>query len=128
MSLREIAILYVDDEELNLFIFKNNFESNYPVFTASSGEEGLEILKQNSDKIIVVISDMRMPTMSGIEFISKAKALYDNIVYFILTGYNSNKEIEQALEDKLIAKWFSKPFSVENIESAIQEALPELDI
>ncbi|WP_462251958.1 response regulator [Ekhidna sp.] len=128
MSVREIAILYVDDEELNLFIFKNNFESNYPVFTASSGEEGLEILKQNSDKIIVVISDMRMPTMSGIEFISKAKALYDNIVYFILTGYNSNKEIEQALEDKLIAKWFSKPFSVENIESAIQEALPELDI
>ena len=126
MDTKEIAILYVDDEEVNLFLFKTNFEANYPVFTATSGEEGLAELEKHSDKIIVVISDMRMPGMNGVEFIRKAREKHDNIVYFILTGYACNDEIEEALEQHIIHQWFSKPFDMEKIEEAIQEALMEL--
>lgn len=127
IATKEIAILYVDDEDFNLFLFKSNFEANYPVFTASSGEEGLEVLKENNDKIIVVISDMRMPVMNGVEFITKARELYSNIAYFIITGYNSNKEIEDALQKKIIKQWFSKPFNMQSIEDAIQKALSNLN-
>ncbi len=126
MDTKEIAILYVDDEEVNLFLFRTNFEANYPVFTATSGEEGLKELEKHSDKIIVVISDMRMPGMNGVEFIRKAREIHDNIVYFILTGYSNNDEIDEALEQRVIHQWFSKPFDMEKIEEAIQEALLEL--
>lgn len=124
---KEIAILYVDDEEVNLFLFKANFEIEHPVFTASSGMEGLQVLEENQDKIIVVISDMRMPGMNGVEFIRKAREKHDNIAYFILTGYACDDEIEEALEQRIIHQWFSKPFDMEKIEEAIQEALMELD-
>ncbi|MEP1096159.1 MAG: response regulator [Cyclobacteriaceae bacterium] len=123
---KEIAILYVDDEEVNLFLFKTNFEASYPVFTATSGEEGLHELETHDDKIIVVISDMKMPGMSGVEFIRKAREKHNNIVYFILTGYASNEEIENALEERVIHQWFSKPFDMDKIEEAIQEALLEM--
>ena len=85
-ELDEIAILYVDDEDMNLFLFKSNFGKKYPVFTANSGPEGLKVLEENDDKIIVVISDMSMPGMNGVEFIMKAQQKYPLIGYFILTG------------------------------------------
>ncbi|MEQ9403589.1 MAG: response regulator [Cyclobacteriaceae bacterium] len=123
---KEITILYVDDEEANLFLFDVNFGSRYPVFTASSGGEALSVLEANSDEIIVVISDMKMPGMNGIEFIKEARNKYSNIVYFILTGYASNDEIEDALENKIIYQWFTKPFNMKEVEEAIQNALMEL--
>ncbi|MFK7951912.1 MAG: response regulator [Ekhidna sp.] len=121
----EICILYVDDEQLNLQLFKLNFQSKYPVWTASSGEEGLKILDENSDKIIVVISDMKMPGMNGVDFINAAKRKYDNIVYFILTGFPDNKQVIDAEKDRTIYKWFSKPFNMKEMEDTIHTALHE---
>lgn len=122
----DITILYVDDEEANLFLFDINFGSRYPVFTASSGHEALKVLEENRDKVIVVISDMKMPGMNGIEFINMARDRHSNIVYFILTAYASNEEIEDALENKVIYQWFTKPINMDEIESTIQNALVEL--
>lgn len=121
----KITILYVDDEEANLFIFEKMFEAKYHVLTAHSGTEGLESLKGHSADIIVVISDMRMPNMNGVEFIRKAKNNYANIAYFILTGFDFNDEIEEALNSHLIHKFFTKPFEMSDIEEAITEAVNE---
>lgn len=123
-----ITVLYVDDEELNLFLFEKSFESLYKVVTALSGTEGLEKLESHHDEIIVVISDMRMPSMNGIEFISKAKEKFQNIAYFILTAFDYNEQIEDALENKLIHRFFTKPFDITEIQQAVDEALTELDI
>lgn len=120
-----ITILYVDDEEANLFIFEKMFEKKYLVLTAHSGREGLEQLENNSSDIIVVISDMRMPAMNGVEFIREAKNNYSNIAYFILTGFDFNDEIEDALNTHLIHKFFTKPFEMQEIETAISEAIQE---
>ena len=68
----KIKILYVDDEEPNLYLFKYNFSKYFEVFTANRGSEALEVLNEQHD-IKVVISDMKMPLMSGIEFIKKNK-------------------------------------------------------
>lgn len=121
-DLSNITILYVDDEDINLFLFKSSFEPKYEVITARSGKEGLEKLEGYHDKIIVVISDMNMPMMNGIEFIEEARKTYKNIAYFILTGYDYNQEIDKALKTNVIQKFFTKPFVSAEIEAAVEAA------
>ncbi len=121
----KISILCVDDEEPNLFLFKVIFEKKYQVVTAISGDEGLEILESDHNKIVAVFSDMRMPNMSGLEFIKKAREEYKHIGYFILSGYSLNNEIHEAVEDKLIRRFFTKPFDTDEIENCIEELRSE---
>lgn len=115
-------ILYVDDEFLNLEVFKANFGDRYIVVTCNSGPEGLKILNEQDD-IKLVISDMKMPEMNGLEFISKAKEKYTDIAYFILTGFDITEEIKAALENNLIYKYFRKPINVDLIEGSIKQIL-----
>lgn len=119
----DITVLYVDDEKDNLFVFKANFNRTFEVITSLSPTLALEELDAHHNEIIVVISDMRMPEMNGIEFIKQAKAKYDDIFYYILTGYGHNPEIEAALTDQVIEKSFAKPFDVSEIEASILEAV-----
>lgn len=120
-----ITLLYVDDEPINLIVFELNFKDKYNVVTSESGEEGLLKLDSNTD-IIVVISDMKMPGMNGIEFIKKAKDSHLDINYFILTGFDITDEISEALENNLIQKYFRKPFDVNEISDAIEQAIEKL--
>ena len=83
----KISVLYVDDETINLKIFELSFKNRFKIFTALSGFEGLDILR-NELSILVVVSDMRMPKMDGLEFIEAAKKEFPNLVFFILTGYD----------------------------------------
>ena len=117
---RKPKILYVDDEFINLQLFKINFDNKYEVFTAENGITGLEVLDNNPD-IIVVISDMKMPLMNGIEFIKKAKEKYSHIRFYILTGFQITEEIQEALNSKLILKYFSKPFNFNKIDATLGE-------
>ena len=115
-------ILYVDDEEVNLLIFEKIFEKNYKVVTANSGEKGLKLLEDQPDTT-VVISDMKMPLMSGLEFIQEAKSKFSDIKYFILTAFHTNEEIREAMEKNLINNCFTKPLDFNQIDHAIQDAL-----
>ncbi len=118
----QTTILYVDDEDVNLTLFKIVFKKKFNVITALSGEEGLEKLKSNPN-VSVVISDMKMPGMNGIEFIKIAKKDFPEISFFILTGFDITEEIADALNERLIHKYFRKPFDMKEIESAIFEIL-----
>ncbi|MFO7828303.1 MAG: response regulator [Bacteroidales bacterium] len=118
----KITILYVDDEPLNLKLFEINFRKKFNVITALSGNKGLEILERN-EFVQVVISDMKMPGMNGIEFIKKAKSEFPGIKYFILTGFDITEEIADALNERLILKYFRKPFNMKEIEESIFEVL-----
>ncbi len=117
-----ITVLYVDDEPMNLRVFELNFKGKYNIITATSGEGGLQKLNVNKD-ISVVISDMKMPGMNGLEFVEEARKNYPDIAYFILTGFDISPEIYRALENNLIHKYFNKPFSSKEISSAIEEAI-----
>ena len=115
-------ILYVDDEPINLQLFKLNFEKKYEVFIANDGFQGLEILDKELD-ILVVISDMKMPKMNGVEFIKNAKKQYPDKKFYILTGYEINTEIQAALDSGLICSYFRKPFNIKEIEKNINDAI-----
>lgn len=118
----KVTLLYVDDEPINLKLFELNFRKKFNVLTAESGLQGYELLKQNPHTI-VVISDMKMPGMNGIEFIKLAKKDFPNILYFILTGFDITEEIADALNERLIHKYFRKPFNIREIETSILEIL-----
>jgi len=117
-----IKILYVDDEEINLMLFKYNFSDKYEIITSDCGSGGLECLKKHPE-IKVVISDMKMPNMTGLDFIAKAKEQYSDIRYYILTGFDINDEIISALKNKLILKYFRKPLNIKEIQEAIDEVI-----
>lgn len=117
-----LTILYVDDEFINLMLFEQMFKKKYDILTASSGYKGLEILQVKTD-VKVIISDMKMPGMNGLEFISKAKELYPDLIFYILTGYEITPEIQKSLETGLIARYFQKPFNMGEIDASIKEIL-----
>ena len=117
-----VTILYIDDEQINLMLFKMNFKRDFNVITAQDGVEALNILN-TINGINIVISDMKMPGMTGIEFIQKARIDFPEICYFILTGYDTTKEIAAALDNKSILKCFRKPFNLVEIKDSITEAL-----
>ena len=75
---REYPILYVDDEPENLRIFELTFRREFSIVTATSGEEGLEILRDRP--IALVLSDHRMPGMTGTEFLAKVADLDPNTI------------------------------------------------
>lgn len=120
-----IKVLYVDDEPINLMLFKTMLRKKYDIITAESGFKGLEELSNNPD-IRIVISDMKMPGMNGLEFIKKAKEQFPNVIFCILTGYEITDEIMLALEANLIYQYFQKPFKVVEIENAIKGAVKDL--
>lgn len=111
--------MFVDDEQINLLLFEKRFENDFKVITASSGREALDILEKHANELKVVISDMRMPAMDGLQFIKQARKKFGNIHYFILTGYSYNTELEQALRENLIEKLFKKPYDYETILEAV---------
>ena len=117
----KLKILYVDDEEINLKLFKLNFSKKFDVLMASDGYKGLEVLAHNRD-IKVVVSDMRMPGLTGLEFIEEAKQDYDHILFFILTGYDISEAIKEALESDRIKGYFQKPVRMKEIEATILQA------
>jgi two-component system, response regulator, stage 0 sporulation protein F len=114
-------LLYVDDEPINLYIFEINFRKNYNVITCNSGYEGLTLLNENPD-IRIVITDMNMPGMNGLEFIKQAKNEFKKIAFYILTGYDITEEIKKALDSNLINKYFKKPLNAVEIQSSIEGA------
>jgi two-component system, response regulator, stage 0 sporulation protein F len=120
--MNKITILYIDDEPLNLMIFEEIFSENYNILLAQSGIDGLNLLKSNKD-IQVVISDMKMPGMNGLEFIINAKEEYPEYAYFILSGYNITPEIAKAIDNKLILDYFIKPLNIEKIESSLKKVI-----
>jgi response regulator RpfG family c-di-GMP phosphodiesterase len=116
------SILYVDDEPTNLMLFKFNFQKKYKILTALSGKEGLALLRSNPE-VVLVISDMRMPEMNGLEFIKVAKEEYPSLVFFLLTGFDFTPEIREAMSNGLLQKYISKPFKIAEMEDSINQVL-----
>ena len=114
--MKKPKVLYVDDERLNLKVFELSFAGKLDLLVASDGLEGLDIL-ENESNIDVVLSDMKMPGLNGIEFISKAKEIFPEKKYFLLTGFEITPEIQTALDRGLIEKYMRKPFNKKEIES-----------
>jgi response regulator RpfG family c-di-GMP phosphodiesterase len=118
----KIKVLYVDDEENNLFSFKATFRLKYQVFTAISGAKGLEVLNENPD-IHVILTDQRMPEMTGVDFLQSILPLHPDPVRILLTGYADLQASIDAVNKGKIFHYLSKPWNEEEVDMTIQKAL-----
>jgi len=118
----KVKILYVDDEAINLMLFQANLEKKYDVLIAENPFTGLQLIAENKD-IKIVVSDMKMPVMNGIEFILKARLLTSEIAYYILTGFEITEDIQEALNQGIIRRYFRKPFNIMEISREIENTI-----
>lgn len=120
MSAQHIHILYVDDEIHNLNAFKASFRRLYTVFTAPSGEEAEEVLSKQ--EIHIIISDQRMPKMTGIEFFESILDKYPEPIRMLLTGYADINAVIDAINKGQVYKYFSKPWNDDELKQNIDKA------
>src|SRR5207344_256776 len=113
-------ILYVDDEENNLNSFRAALRRDYNVFTALSGEEGMEILGKND--IHVVVTDQRMPHMTGVQFLQHIPVDQDNI-RIILTGFTDMESIIEAINTGKVYRYITKPWDKDELKITIDNAV-----
>ncbi|MBW4434929.1 MAG: response regulator [Pelatocladus maniniholoensis HA4357-MV3] len=115
-------ILVVDDELDNLDLLYRTFYRDYKVLRASSGPAALELLAQEGD-VSVIISDQRMPMMSGTEFLSLTATQYPDIIRIILTGYTDVEDLVDAINSGKVFKYVTKPWEAEELKAVVRQAL-----
>lgn len=124
---QEGALLIVDDEENILKALMRVFRRDgYHILTASSGEEGLEILK--AYPVAVILSDMRMPNMDGVEFLDKVRKLYPDTIRIVLSGYTDLDSVTEAINRGAIYKFLTKPWDDELLRENISNAFHQYDL
>lgn len=120
-------LLLVDDEPNILSALKRTLRKNgYTIFTAASGIEGLDLLA-NQD-IGVIISDQRMPQMTGVDFLRKVKMLHPKTVRIVLSGYAEIETVTSAINEGAIYKFLSKPWDDEQLRVLTDEAFQRYEI
>ncbi len=120
MSKNKINILYVDDEQNNLVSFKATFRIKYNVHTALSGDEAMQII--DSTPIDVIITDQRMPNMTGVEFLEKVLETHPEPMRILLTGYADMSAVVDAVNKGKIFHYLSKPWNEEELSMSIERA------
>ena len=121
------TVLCVDDEEAILHSLKRLLrKEQYQLLTASSATEGLKILEEND--VHLVISDQRMPQMSGTEFFAAVKERYPDTIRVILSGYTDVDSITESVNKGHIYKFFLKPWNDQSLKLEIRQALDQYDL
>jgi LytS/YehU family sensor histidine kinase len=124
--MRSSKILYIDDEADNLFPFRAVFRRYYNVFTANSGEEALKLLKKQSFDL--VISDQRMPGMTGVELLQEVRRLYPDTIRMVMTGYSDMQTIIDAINQGNIYYYIAKPWNAEELKVVLDNALEAIEL
>ena len=113
-----ITILFVDDELSILSTLKRLLRREpYDILTADSGQQGLDILAEKS--VNIVISDMRMPHMSGAEFLQQVKQHYPQTKRIIMSGYADIEAVVDAVNKGGICHFISKPWDNDELKTII---------
>lgn len=120
MGKQSINILYVDDEVHNLNAFKASFRRVFNVFTAESAMEALEILK--SETVHIIVSDQRMPVMTGVEFLQSIIPEYPDPIRILLTGYADISAVIDAINKGQVYLYITKPWQEDELRLNLEKA------
>jgi serine/threonine-protein kinase len=117
---KKARILFVDDEERILAALRSVFRANYHVLTASNGADAIELVKKFKPHVIV--SDQRMPEMTGVELLRQVKELAPHSMRLLLTGYSDLAAIVGSVNEGEVFRFVSKPWDNQDILNTIGEA------
>ncbi|MBZ4421709.1 response regulator [Myxococcus sp. RHSTA-1-4] len=121
MSEPRHTLLFVDDEADVLDILTRMFQRRYRVLTATSGPEALEILRR--EPVDVLVTDQRMPEMSGIELVATARAEGLDVTTLLLTGYTDPEDIIAAINRGQVYRYITKPWDVNDLLITVKNAV-----
>ncbi|MDF2210276.1 response regulator [Arthrospira platensis NCB002] len=116
------TILVVDDEPDNLDLLYRTFHREFKVLKAESGPAALKILEEVGE-VAVIISDQRMPYMSGTEFLSLTATQYPDSIRIILTGYTDVEDLVEAINSGKVFKYVTKPWKSDELKAIVQQGL-----
>jgi DNA-binding NtrC family response regulator len=121
------TVLFVDDEEKVLTSLKRGLlDESYKTLFASSGKEALEILERN--QVHVIVTDMRMPEMGGLELLRAVKEEYPNVIRMVLSGYTQVSTLLTAINQGEIFRFITKPWKLEEeFKPAVRDAVEYYD-
>ncbi|MGV3637579.1 MAG: sensor histidine kinase [Flavobacteriales bacterium] len=120
MNDKTIRVLFVDDEENNLRSFRSTFRREMDVLLANSAAEALRMLE--TEQVHVIISDQRMPDMSGSEFLAIARERYPRSMRMLLTGFSDVEAVIAAVNDGGIYAYCTKPWDLNDLSLKIKQA------
>ncbi len=116
----EYNLLIIDDEPDILKALRRQFRHDYSIHIANSATEGYEIMTQTP--IQVIISDQRMPGMSGVEFFDRTKNEFPDAIRLLLTGHSDLQSVIAAINDGNVFRYIAKPWDPDEIETIVREA------
>lgn len=116
----QATVLLVDDEIRSLEALQRTLEDDFTLFAASSADEALAILE--SEFIQVIVTDQRMPDMTGVELLRRVRERHPQVVRIILSGYTDNADIIAAVNEAGIYQYLLKPWHPESLLLTVQGA------
>ena len=118
-------LLIVDDELPNLRLLTRLFRQDFNCLTASSGEEAIQLLSQHD--VAILITDQRMPQMSGIELLKRTAELRPHMARILLTGYSDVEALVEAINCGLVHRYITKPWNNDDLKEKVSRALEEYE-
>jgi len=125
MQEKKINILFIDDEENNLISFRAVFRMKYTVLTATDAAEAMRIL--DTEPVEIIITDQRMPNVTGTEFLEKVLEKYPDPMRILLTGYSDIAAVIEAVNRGKIFHYLTKPWNEDLLDSTIQNAFHQYE-
>lgn len=122
-SHQKFAILYVDDEETSLSLFKRAFSDDFRIFTAANAKAGLSLLQQHVDEIGILMTDQRMPGEKGVWLLEQARQLRPQILRILVTAYTDMDAAIEAVNSGAIYKYVTKPWNPPLLEQMLKRGL-----
>ena len=121
LDYREYPVLYVDDEPENLRIFELMFRREFSIITATDGDRALELI--NTQPVALVLSDHRMPGMTGVELLARVNELDPKTVRFLVTAYGDAETLSSAINDGSIYRFIPKPWQPEEMRVNLRRGI-----
>lgn len=120
------TILCVDDEVDNVEALERLFRKKYNVLTATSGAQALKMIK--GEKISLIVTDQRMPGMTGVEFLSESMKHHPEAVRILLTGYTDIESVIGAINSGQVYRYVSKPWDPVDLSNAVDKAIDRYEM
>ncbi len=121
MNLPNPNILYLDDEEDNLTVFKSTFRQKFNVITATTAQAAMSVLQQV--QVGVVLSDFRLRETTGIDFLKSVSELYPNTVRILISAYGEKETVIRSINEAKVFSFITKPWDKDDIERVIASAI-----
>lgn len=119
---KDYPLLFVDDEEMAVVGFTRRYGEEFTVYTATDGKRALETLREHP-QIAVIVSDQRMPVMSGVELLSQAKSAAPDAIRMLMTAYTDLGVVIDAINKGNVYRYITKPYNEEEMRLLIIQAI-----